>query len=141
MESAEVYQNGRTYAEHSAWLDSLRGDEYRIVHMPIGCLLDLAMASEIKWILATGKADTETAFRCLKMLSEIAEGIITAQAISAVQPICSRGRAIMKQIHALPVEKQCRAFGDGDVFRILAKLNPSLLTALQVCTWHSAVPE
>ena len=30
-----IYHNGRTYAEHCAWLDSLVGDEYRIVYTPI----------------------------------------------------------------------------------------------------------
>jgi hypothetical protein len=33
-----IYANGRTYAEHCAWLDSLVGDEYRIVYTPIGHL-------------------------------------------------------------------------------------------------------
>jgi hypothetical protein len=30
-----IYANGRTHAEHCAWLDSLVGDEWRIVYMPI----------------------------------------------------------------------------------------------------------
>jgi hypothetical protein len=39
-----IYANGRTHAEHCAWLDSLQpdSDEYRIVYMPRGHLFNLA---------------------------------------------------------------------------------------------------
>lgn len=136
-----IYHNGRTYSAHCAWLDSLRGDEYRIVHTPVGFLFDLAMVAAIKRILAAGNADTDTVLRCLEMLSRIADGFITHAAIGVVKPMCDRGQKILRQITSLPVEKQIRAFSDGDVFRLLAKLNPSLLTALGLCAWRGPVPE
>jgi hypothetical protein len=38
------------------------------------------------------------------------------------------------EICSLDVNKQARVFVEGDVFRLLVKLNPSLLVALRLCS-------
>jgi hypothetical protein len=47
---------------------------------------------------------------------------------------------MFKELNSLSIGKQTQAFRDGDVFRLLAKLNPSLLTALRLCD-RGPVPE
>jgi hypothetical protein len=48
---------------------------------------------------------------------------------------------MFQELNSLPVEKRSQAFRDGDVFRLLAKLNPSLLRALRLCQFNSPIPE
>jgi hypothetical protein len=128
-----IYHSGRTHAEHSAWLDSLVGDDYRTVYMPIGYLFNLA---EISWQKhALQDIDLPAAER-LKLLDSIAAcafGPVGAQAIAAIEPMCGKGRQVFWEILSLPIEKQTRAFQAGHVFQILARLNPSLLKALRLC--------
>jgi hypothetical protein len=128
-----IYHNGRTYAEHCAWLDSLEGDEYRMVFMPRGHLFNLAEISLFKYVLLNVET---TAYYRLKTLDAIAEcvfGPVTEEAVAAIEPCCETGRKMLAEIHSLPVEKQMQAFEKGDVFRLLARLNPSLLRALELC--------
>ena len=135
-----IYHNGRTHAEHCAWLDSLVGDDYRMVHMPIGHLFNLA---EISWQKYALQDDNLTAGVRLKILDNFAAcafGPVGEQAIAAVKPMGDKGRQIFWEILNLPGEKQTRAFGAGDVFQILARLDPSLLAALHLCNF-GPVPE
>jgi hypothetical protein len=46
----------------------------------------------------------------------------------------SRINAMIGEICSLDVNKQARVFVEGDVFRLLVKLNPSLLVALRLCS-------
>lgn len=133
MDEAEIYHNGRTYAGHCAWLDSLVGDEYRIAHMPIGHLFNLAMASNWKRALLTIEMTADDRLKILDGIAQCVFGPVSAAAVMAIEPIDDTGAEIISEICSLPVEKQTRAFGDGDVFRLLAKLNPSLLVALRLC--------
>jgi hypothetical protein len=136
----DIYCNGRTYAEHCAWLVSLVGDEFRTVYMPIGYLFDFAVASYWKRRLLATNINAGERLEYLDGLSECVSGPVTAEAIAAIEPICSRGEQILSEVLSLPVEKQTQAFSKGDVFRILARLNPSLLAALRLCALYG-VPE
>jgi hypothetical protein len=126
-----IYHNGRTHAEHCAWLDSLTGDEYRIVHMPIGHLFDLASVAYWKRAL-TVEMPASPRLTFLDAISESAYGPVTPEAVAAIEPMCGKGEAIISEIFSLPIEKQSQAFQKGDVFRLLARLNPSLLAALRL---------
>jgi hypothetical protein len=53
--NGEIYHKGKTHAEHCAWLDSLKGDEQRIVYMPSGHLFNFAEISVLKRSLLTTK--------------------------------------------------------------------------------------
>jgi hypothetical protein len=135
-----IYHNGRTYAAHCAWLDSLTGDEYRIVHLPTGHLFNLAEISLLKYALLNVEM---TAHYRLKTLDAIAGCVcqtVPDEAVAAIEPCCDTGRKMLAEIHSLPVEKQTQAFDKGDVFGLLAKLNPSLLAALRLRTL-GPVPE
>jgi hypothetical protein len=79
----------------------------------------------------------------LKILDAIAStiyGPVTAEAVAVIEPVCDTGRKILEEISSLDVTEQSRTFNNGDVFRLLSKLNPSLLTALRLCTLGT-VPE
>ena len=128
-----IYANGRTYAAHCAWLDSLVGDEWRMVYMPSGHLFNMAEISLFKYVLLNVEL---TAYYRLKTLDSIAGcvfGPVTEEAVAAIEPCCEIGRKMLAEIHSLPIAKQTSAFCDGDVFQLLAKLNPSLLAALRLC--------
>ena len=136
-----IYANGRTYPEHCAWLDSLVGDEYRIVFTPIGHLYSLATVSHLKYMLLNFKMTSQDRLRALEVIGMCTHGLVTKAAVAAIDPCCETGRQMFKELDSLPIEKRTQAFSDGAVFRLLAKLNPSLLRALALCEWHLAVPE
>jgi hypothetical protein len=134
LEDKAIYCNGRTHAEHCAWLDSLVGDEYRITCMPIGYLLDMAEISYFKRAVFMPEMPTGERLKCLDGVASGVSGPVTEAAVAAIEPICDRGMQMLLEIFSLPGEKQTQAFARGDVFRILARLNPSLLTALRLCS-------
>jgi hypothetical protein len=128
-----IYHNGRTYAEHCAWLDSLVGDEWRIVHTPRGHLFNLAEISLLKYALLNVEMTAHNRLKALDAIAKCVFSCVTEEAVAAIEPCCEVGRKMLAEIHSLPVEKQTQAFDDGDVFRLLARLNPSLLAALRLC--------
>jgi hypothetical protein len=136
-----IYHNGRTYAEQSAWLDSLEGDEYRIVHMPSGHLFNLAHVSLIKRRLLKSELPIDIQIRALETITGCAFRPVTAEAIQAIEPCCDIGAQMLKEIHSLDRSQQFRAFREGDVFRLMAKLNPSLLRALELCQHNHPLQE
>lgn len=131
-----IYHNGRTYPEHCARLDSLTGNEWRMVHMPIGHLFSLAIISSLKHALVTVKMGAGDRLKILDGIAEQVYGPVTSAAIAAIDPIDATGREMLREIMKLPREKQTAAFHEGDVFRLLAELNPSLLRALELCQLH-----
>lgn len=135
-----IYHAGRTHAEHTAWLASLAGDEYRFVHMPRGHLFNLAEVSLLKRFLLTMEMPAALRLQTLETIVGCAFGPVTAEAIEAIEPCCDTGAAIFAELNSVAIEKRTNAFEDGDVFRILAKLNPSLFRALELCQWRGAVP-
>jgi hypothetical protein len=136
-----IYHNGRTYAEHTAWLDSLEGDEYRIVHMPSGHLFNMAEVSLIKRRLLKFEFPIDIKIRALETITGCAYGPVTAEAVQAIEPCCDIGAQMLKEIHSLDRRQQFRAFREGDVFRLMAKLNPSLLRALELGQHNDPVPQ
>jgi hypothetical protein len=137
----EIYHNGRTYEEHCAWLASLTGDQYRMVHMPIGHLFRMAFVSVIKHALLTCEMTAGERMKFLDGIARSVTGIVTAEAVAAIEPIDPVGLKMVREITSLPIAKQTTAFKDSDVFRLLAQLNPSLLRALRLCRWYEPVPE
>jgi hypothetical protein len=135
-----IYHKGRTHAEHCAWLASLEGDELRIVYIPRGHLFNFAEISVLKRSLLTAKMTAGERLKILDCIARCIFGPVTQEAIAAIDPCCDAGAEIIREINSLPLEKRSTAFGDGDVFRLLAKLNPSLLAALRLCTLGT-VPE
>lgn len=137
----EIYHNGRTYAEHDAWLDSLTGDEYRLVYTPIGHLASLAHIAWFKHGLLNVEMMAHERLRFLNYIACCVEGLITAEAVAAIEPSCATGAEMMLELQKVPREKRIQAFQDGDVFRLLARLNPSLLAALRLCRYNAPIPE
>ncbi|MCJ9701729.1 hypothetical protein [Bradyrhizobium sp. SHOUNA76] len=133
--ATEIYYNGRTHAEHCAWLDGLTGDEYRIVHMPVGHLFSLAVVSVIKQRLLTVEMTAGHRMKLLDGIATVIDGPVTAEAVAAIEAADPVGLKMMHEIMRLPIERQIHAFRDADVFRLMAQLNPSLLAALKRCRW------
>jgi hypothetical protein len=134
--NGEIYHRGRTYAEHCAWLASLDDDERRIVYMPRGHLFNLAEISVLKRCLLTSKMTAGQRLQILDCIARCIFGPVTQEAIAAIEPCCDDGAEIIREINSLPIERRSTAFNDGDIFRLLAKLNPSLLRALELCEQH-----
>jgi hypothetical protein len=130
---AGIYHNGRTYAEHCAWLESLTGNEWRIVHMPRGDLMDLAYISTFKHALLNIEMTAGERLRFLDGIAACVRGPVTSDAVEVIQPACDTARQILNEISGVGPARACQAFSDGDCFRILARLNPSLLRALELC--------
>lgn len=131
--STEIYANGRTYEEHSAWLNSLDGDEKRIVHTPPGVLMNLAYIAWFKYFLLNvpmRAGDRMDVFDCI---SGCITGMVTVEAVEAIEPAGAPERAIFHELRSLPKEKVSQAFFDGDCFRTMARCNASLLRALELC--------
>jgi hypothetical protein len=119
-EDREIYHNGRTYAEHCAWLNSLTGDEYNIVHMPLGCLMDLVYVADLKYALLNCSMTAAERLRLLDGITKCIHGPITAEAIEVIEPACETARSILKEVNSVGRERASRAFREGDCFRILA---------------------
>jgi hypothetical protein len=136
-----IYANGRTYAEHCAWLDSLEGDEYRIVYMPPGHLFNLAYVAYFKHALLTMKMTAGEQMKILDGIASMVYGPVTAEAIEVIEPACATAVQMLHELHKVHITQQTRAFIDGDVFRLLTQLNPSLLRALELCRYNEPVPK
>lgn len=128
-----IYANGRTYEQHRGWLDSLEGDEKLIVYTPIGHLFSLALVAIMKRALLNIPMSASDRLRILDGIENCAQGCVTREAIAVVEPADDGSREIMREITRLPISAQVMAFHDGDVFRLVSKLNPSLLLALRIC--------
>ncbi|MCX7313807.1 MAG: hypothetical protein NTV56_19335 [Alphaproteobacteria bacterium] len=129
----EIYHNGRTSDEHSAWLDNLKGDERLIVHAPVGHVHTILIASTVKRALQYSMT--------LRMRSDFLEGlerlidgrVITEKVMAAIKPADDVSFAMIREADALPVFKKYEVLASVEVFGALAKLNPSLLDALRLC--------
>jgi hypothetical protein len=119
--------------ERRANLESLTEDEYRLVHMPCGHLFDMALVSYWKRVLLNTSTSSGDRLKFLQGLNESIHGPVTAEAVAVIEPCCETGNAMIAEICSLDVNKQARTFVEGDVFRLLAELNPSLLAALRLC--------
>jgi hypothetical protein len=136
-----IYHNGRTYAEHSAWLDSLTGNEWRMVYTPSGHLQNLAYIAYFKHALLNFKLTADFQLKLLEHINSCVYGLVTAEAVAAIEPSCDVGAEMLSELNKVPRSEVSRAFREGDVFRLLAKLNPSLLRALELCQFNGSVPE
>ncbi len=135
-----IYHNGRTYAEHCAWLDALDGEEWLMVHMPSGHLMNLAYASYFKRALLTVEMSAGDRLKFLDGMARMISGPVTAEAVAVIEPACDMAAKMLQEINSLPKEKVSHAFDQADLFRKLAKLNPSLITALELCPQNPKRP-
>src|SRR5260370_33659425 len=102
----------------------------------MGHLFNLAMVSFLRRGLLTVKMTAGDRLKFLDGIAGCIYGPVTAEAIAVIDHCCDTGAAMLHEINSLPVEKQTTAFSDADAFRLLAKLNPSLLRALELCELH-----
>jgi hypothetical protein len=141
VEERVIYHNGRTWEEHDAWLESLEGDEYRIVYMPVGHLFSLANVAFFKYALLNVRMTAGEQLKFLNGIASAVHGPVTAEAVEAIEPACNTALQMLIELNKIPRGERVSAFQEGDVFRILARLNPSLLRALELCQWHPPVPQ
>ena len=83
----------------------------------------------------------EQRLKTLEVIALCVHGLLTEEAAAAIEPCCETGRKMFQELNSLPMEKRSRAFDTGDVFRLLANLNPSLLSALRLCQFNESVPD
>jgi hypothetical protein len=140
-EDTAIYHNGRTYSEHCAWLDSLTGDDYRMIYLPSGHLQNLAYVAYFKYALLNVSMTADQQIKFLDCIAGMVYGPVTAEAIEAIQPACATAIEMLHELNKIHLSQRCRAFEKGNMFRILAELNPSLLTALRLCQFHGPVPD
>jgi hypothetical protein len=125
----EIYHNGRTYAEHVAWIDSLNADETLILHTPVGYRYTLVVISDLKRMLAS-EIPTKFRLRFLEFLDSHS-GDWPPEIIAIIAPMSDAGAEIMSEAHRLG-DKRLDKIAEWDVFGAFCALNPSLLEALRM---------
>jgi hypothetical protein len=127
-----IYHNGRTYAEHVAWIDSLNADETLILHTPVGYRYTLVEISDLKRVLQV-EIPAEFRLRFLEFLDrQSAEW--GAETIASIAPMCDAGAEIVREARKLGSKQALDTFAKFDVFSAFCALNPSLLEALRMRT-------
>jgi hypothetical protein len=127
-----IYANGRTHAEHCAWLDSLQGDEKQIVHCATGHKYTLVVFSIVKRYLAE-EMSSEYRLRFLGYLDKLADAWLTAEAVAMIEPMCDDGYEIVTEARKLGWQKAFDTFAKYEVFSAFVALNPSLMKAIRFC--------
>jgi hypothetical protein len=140
VDDTVIYTNGRTYAEHCAWLDSLTGNDWRIVHIPVGHLQSLAYIAYFKCALLTLPMTAAERMKFLDGIGSCIYGCITAEVVEAIEPACDTAVQMMHELQKVHRAERTQAFRKGDMFHLLAQLNPSLFRALELCNL-GPVPE
>jgi hypothetical protein len=125
----EIYCDGKTYAEHCAWIDSLGPDETLILHAPNGWRYTLVIISDLKRMLAS-TIPTEHRLRFLEFLDNHSNDW-PPEIIASIAPMCDAGAEIMSEAHKLG-DKMLDKIAEWDVFSTFCALNPSLLEALRM---------
>jgi hypothetical protein len=126
-----IYANGRTYAEHHAWIESMTDDEKAILYCPVGHRYTLVFVSLVKRLLA---AEMEPAYRLrfLEWLDKCAANWLTPETIAALHPMCDDGYEMVREAQKLGASKMFDVFARWEVFNAFVALNPSILTAIEM---------
>ena len=101
----------------------------------------MAYVAHFKYALIALPMAAHERLRFLNSIASCIQGPVTAAAIAAIEPACAAAVQMLHELNKVPRGQTTRAFQDGDVFRLLTRLNPSLLRALELCQWHSPVPQ
>jgi hypothetical protein len=125
-----IYCNGRTHAQHCAWLDSLNADEKLIVHTPVGYRYTLVIISDAKRMLQA-ELPAEFRLQCLEFLDR-QSAHWGAETIASIAPLCDAGAEIVGEAQKLGAKQALDAFAKFDIFSAFCALNPSLLEALRM---------
>jgi hypothetical protein len=113
--------------ERHTWLNSLRGDDYDIVHASLGSRYTIVMMSVAKNFLA-GELPTDLRLKLLKFLDNRQ---FSVEAIAQLEPMGDEGFEIYKE--AMKVgSKGVAVLGRLEVFSAFAALHPSLLAAVKM---------
>jgi hypothetical protein len=85
-----IYLNGRTYAQHCAWIDAMSPDEKLILHCPIGDRYLLVMVSITKrWLME--KMPDQERLKLLEHLDKMTQlHWLTHEHIAAIEPMCDQ---------------------------------------------------
>lgn len=125
-----IYHNGRTYAEHCSWLDSLNADEKLIVQTPAGHRYFLIVISNLKRMLAS-EIPTQYRLRFLEFLDNHSNDW-PPEIIASIAPMCDAGAEIVGEAQKLGAKQALDAFAKFDIFSAFCALNPSLVEALRM---------
>ena len=125
-----IYHNGRTYAEHCAWIDSLNADETLILHAPAGYRYTLVEISDLKRVLQA-EIPAEYRLQFLEFLDR-ESARWGEEIIASIAPMCDAGAEIVREARKLGSKQALDAFAKFDVFSAFCALNPSLLEALRM---------
>jgi hypothetical protein len=126
-----IYCDGRTYAEHCAWLNSLNADQNLIVHSPVGHRYTLVIISELKRMLMAETLPTGARHRFLEFLNDHSD-VWPPEIIASIEPMCDAGAEIVREARKLGASKALDKYAEFDVFNAFCALNPSLLEALRM---------
>jgi hypothetical protein len=130
MTDGGIYANGRTHAEHCAWLDSLNDDETAIVHTPVGHRYTLVIISEAKRMCLMDLS-AEHRLRFLEFLDRCTD-IFAADAIAQIKPMCDEAYEMVKEARKLGPGKSLAVLARLEIFNAFVALNPSILTAIEI---------
>jgi hypothetical protein len=127
----DIYHNGRTYAEHCAWIDAMSEDEKAILCTPVGHRYTLVYISLVKRLLA---AELSPAYRIrfLEWLDRCGDSWLTPDKIATVAPMDDNGYEMLCEATKLGAKKALDTVATCDVFNAFVALNPTLLTAIKM---------
>jgi hypothetical protein len=130
MTDGAIYANGRTWAEHHAWIEAMNDDEKAILHCPVGHRYTLVMISEAKRMLLMDLS-AEHRLRFLEFLDRCTD-IFAADAIAQIKPMCDEAYEMVKEARKLGARKALDVLARCEVFNAFVALNPSLLAAIKM---------
>jgi hypothetical protein len=126
--SAAENKPGETY---SSWLGRLSPEEQWDAYLPCGYWYDLVVASQIKRLLQR-EMPADLRLRFLELLNRKASGLVTMEAIAAIQPACDAAMAMIEELEPLSIADKCRVMRRIEVFDAHIALNPSILDAVKL---------
>jgi hypothetical protein len=94
-----------------------------MVYTPVGHLENLAYIAYFKRALVNFKLPADLQLKMLEHINRCVFGLVTAEAVAAIEPSCDVGAEMLNELNKVPRSEFSGAFRDGDVFRLLAKLN------------------
>jgi hypothetical protein len=104
--------------------------------LPCGYQYDLVLVSQIKRLLQDDMP-IDLRARLLELIAKRARGVITMEAVAAIQPAPHAAMAMLDEMKNLSIEDKEKVMRRRDVFEAHISLNPSIMEAISLCRDHN----
>jgi hypothetical protein len=104
--------------------------------LPCGYQYDLVLVSQIKRLLQDDMP-IDLRARLLELIAKRARGVITMEAVAAIQPAPHAAMAMLDEMSKLSIQDKENVMRRPEIFEAHIALNPSILNAIKLCRDHS----